>query len=54
MTIINTIAKELLESRVKFVEEMYLRFITEESPLRRHPIDFKNFIIYELEKEIKK
>jgi hypothetical protein len=53
MTILETVAKELVESRIKFMEEMYSRFIQEESPIRQHPIDFKNFVIWKLEKEIK-
>jgi hypothetical protein len=53
MTILETVAKELVESRIKFMEEMYSSFIQEESELRRHPIDFKNFIIWKLEEEIK-
>lgn len=48
------IAEELLKSRIDFIEEMYLRFIQEESKERTHPMDFKNFIIWELQKEIKK
>ena len=53
MTILETVAKELVESRIDFMNQMYSQFIQEESELRRHPMDFKNFIVSKLEKEIK-
>ena len=52
MTTLQDIAKELQQGRIKFIEEMYQQFLREESPLRQHPIDFKNFIIWKIEKEI--
>lgn len=48
------IVKQLIEDRIKYMHEMYSRFIQEESPLRQHPIDFKNFVVWDLEQAIKK
>ena len=50
-----TITKQLLEIRINYIQEMYSRFIQDpDSNIRNHPIDFKNFIIFEIEKDLKK
>jgi len=47
------IVNELIKGRIEYIGEMYSKFIQEESKERTHPIDFKNFIIWDLEKGLK-